>query len=401
MVRNKSRLVGILPAVIVLLAACGPAVTPAPKTAATGAALAVHEGSEWVLNSLRGERLLEGTRITLNFGKDGFDGVAGCNNYGGGYSIDDGGRFSPTEVFLTAIACSAPEGAMEQEKEYIQALGSARNYRQADGLLELADDGGETVLVFRGKEAFDTDPGALVGTSWRLVSVDGEGLSADAVFGLVFYSASIMDRQTGCRDYLATYQASGDNLNVLFEAMFDTACGSEGYEDLGQEGPFLDVTAPKADLRLVEGRLEVHGERGAVLVFEPQGDQVHLDLEGTTWSLLATIGPNPYVEEPEPWPMADGLLLGTTIDLALEGGTVQGSAGCNSYGGAFVHAGSSLSIDGLHATERACLDPAGIMEEEAHYLELLAAVSSYQIYGDRLWLETGDGQALFFWASGP
>jgi heat shock protein HslJ len=44
------------------------------------------------------------------------------------------------------------------------------------------------------------------------------------------------------------------------------------------------------------------------------------------------------------------------------------------------------------------LDPAGIMEQEAHYLDLLAAVIGYRIYGDRLWLETGDGQALVFFA---
>jgi heat shock protein HslJ len=40
------------------------------------------------------------------------------------------------------------------------------------------------------------------------------------------------------------------------------------------------------------------------------------------------------------------------------------------------------------------------MEQERHYLELLAAVTNYHIYGDRLWLDTGDGQALVFWRTG-
>ncbi len=48
----------------------------------------------------------------------------------------------------------------------------------------------------------------------------------------------------------------------------------------------------------------------------------------------------------------------------------------------------------------ACLDPAGVMEQEAHYLELLAAITRYRIYGDRLWLDAGDGQALVFFATG-
>jgi hypothetical protein len=48
----------------------------------------------------------------------------------------------------------------------------------------------------------------------------------------------------------------------------------------------------------------------------------------------------------------------------------------------------------------ACLEPEGLMEQEARYLELLAAVTSYQLFGERLWLEAADGQALVFFATG-
>ena len=41
--------------------------------------------------SLLGEGLLQDSRITLNLGAEGFDGVAGCNNYGGEYGAADGG----------------------------------------------------------------------------------------------------------------------------------------------------------------------------------------------------------------------------------------------------------------------------------------------------------------------
>jgi hypothetical protein len=49
----------------------------------------------------------------------------------------------------------------------------------------------------------------------------------------------------------------------------------------------------------------------------------------------------------------------------------------------------------------ACLEPEGLMDQEARYLELLAAVTGYQIFGERLWLEAADGQALVFYASAP
>ena len=354
-------------------------------------------GTEWLLTSLHGESLLEGSRITLNLGGEGFDGLAGCNNYGGEYEAADGGALRFGFFPVTAMDCPSPEGIMEQEQAYIDALTQARTYRLAGNRLEVQDAAGETVLAFARKEEFATDPSDLVGTVWRLVSLDGGRVGGGSAFTLAFYSETILGGHAGCRDYLAAYQAAGDNLNLLFEAMFDANCqvGTTGHE---LEGEFLGILAPKADLRLAEEQLEIHGERGGVLVFEPLPPEANLDLEGPAWSFLAFVGPNPYVEKPEPWPMPDGLLLGTTIDLILEGGTARGSAGCNSYGAAYSRDGSSLSLDSITVTEKACADPAGIMEQEAHYLELLAAVRSCRIYGDHLWLETGDGQALVFFA---
>jgi heat shock protein HslJ len=351
--------------------------------------------TEWRLTSLHGESLLEGSRITLNLGGEGFDGLAGCNNYGGEYEAADGGALRFGFFSVTAMACPSPEGVMEQEQAYIDALTEASTYRLAGHRLEIQDAAGGTILVFARKEEFATDPGDLVGTVWRLVSLDGERVGGGPAFTLAFYNDTILGGHAGCRDYLAAYQATGDNLNLLFEAMFDANC-QVGTTGLEQEGKFLDVMAPKADLRLAEEQLEVYGERGGVLVFEPLPEEANLDLEGPTWSLLAFVGPNPYVEEPEPWPMPDGLLLGTTIDLTLGGGTARGSAGCNSYGAAYSGDGSSLNFEAITATEMACLDPASIMEQEAHYLELLAAVTGHHIYGDHLWLETGDGRALAF-----
>jgi heat shock protein HslJ len=355
--------------------------------------------TEWLLTSLTGKSLLEGSRITLNLGKEGFEGYAGCNNYGGEYEAADEGILLTSEIFNTAMDCPSPEGIMEQETAYIQTLRSSATYRLTDGRLEITDGGGETILMFARKDEFATDPSALLGTVWRLVSIDGDSIIGGSTFGLAFYSESILGGHAGCRDYLATYQATGDDLNLLVEAMFDADCRVEDA-DLEQEAQFLSVIAPKADLRLSEGQLEIYGERGGVLVFEPLPEEATLDLEGPTWSLLAFVGPNPFAEEPEPWPVPSGLLLGTTIDLTFEGDAARGLAGCNNYGAPYSRAGSSLSFETITFTEMACLDPPGVMEQEAHYLELLAAVTSYQIYGDRLWLDTGDGQALVFFATG-
>jgi len=397
MSRHNNLLAAILLTALILLVACGQeADTPATATPKASIPL---EGSEWLLASLRGESLLEGSRITINLDGDRFEGLAGCNNYGGQYEVAEGGRLRISEIFVTAMACSSPEGIMEQETAYIQALGRSATFRLADGRLEMAGESGETILLFDRKAEFDTDTSTLLGTVWRLVSIDGESFSGGSTFTLAFYSQTILGGHAGCRDYLATYQVTGDNLKLRFEAMFDADCRVEDAA-LEQEAHFLGVMAPKSDLRLGVGQLEIHGERGGLLLFEPLPEEANLDLEGPTWSLLAFVGPNPYAEEPEPWPVPNGLLTGTTVDLTFAGDAARGSAGCNSYGAGYSRAGSSLSFESLVSTEMACRDPSGVMDQEAHYLGLLAAVTGYHIYGDRLWLDTGDGQALVFFATG-
>jgi heat shock protein HslJ len=357
------------------------------------------EDTEWLLTSLDGGGLVADSRITLNLGREGFEGVAGCNNYGGEYEAADRGALKFGFFSVTAMGCSTPEGIMEQEQAYVDALNEASTYRLEGSRLEIQDAAGETILVFARKDEFATNPSDLLGTVWRLLSIDGESFTGGSTFTLAFYSEYILGGHAGCRDYLATYQATGDDLNLLFEAMFDVDCRVEDAA-LEQEVQFLGVMAPKADLRLGEGQLEIYGERGGVLVFEPLSDGAVLELEGPTWSLLAFVGPNPYAEEPEPWPVPNGLLSGTTIDLTFESGAARGSAGCNNYGAAYSRAGSSMEFEAIASTEMACLDPAGVMEQETHYLDLLAAVTSNHIYGDRLWLDTGDGQALVFFATG-
>jgi heat shock protein HslJ len=115
-------------------------------------------GTQWVLVSLNGESLLEGTEITLNFEKEFLGGFMGCNGYGGGpdsgkyIATDDGTLTIPHQIAVTVQLCSTPEGIMEQEAAYIEALRSAASYRVVDDRLEIDNAAGETILVFARKE---------------------------------------------------------------------------------------------------------------------------------------------------------------------------------------------------------------------------------------------------------
>ena len=111
-----------------------------------------------MLTSLNGESLIKGTEINLHFEEAFLGGSMSCNGYGGGpdsgkyVATDDGTLTIPHPIAVTVQLCSTPEGVMEQEAAYIEALRSAASYRVVDDRLEIDNAAGETTLVFARKE---------------------------------------------------------------------------------------------------------------------------------------------------------------------------------------------------------------------------------------------------------
>ena len=97
------------------------------------------------------------------------------------------------------------------------------------------------------------------------------------------------------------------------------------------------------------------------------------ELEGTKWNLL-TIRKS--------IPIPDSI-----ITLELEDDEVRGTSGCNTYFGEYKSKGNKISFGVLAATEMACLNPKGIMEQEQEYLSFLSEIVAYSIEGDRLILK--------------
>jgi len=116
-------------------------------------------GTEWELVTLNGKELIEGTAITLNFTDEYLGGQMGCNGYGGTpdsgrYHAKSDGTFTLGSPFaVTVQLCTEPEGIMEQEAAYIEALMSANSarYQISDDLLEVKNETGETILIFQSK----------------------------------------------------------------------------------------------------------------------------------------------------------------------------------------------------------------------------------------------------------
>lgn len=87
-----------------------------------------------------------------------------------------------------------------------------------------------------------------------------------------------------------------------------------------------------------------------------------------------------------------------TAEFVSSEGTVEGSAGCNSYSGSYEVKDSQLSIPGpIAATEMYCMEPEGVMEQERQYLEILQAAKSYSVEDGELQINCG-GQVLVYTA---
>ena len=81
--------------------------------------------------------VIAGTEMTADFGSDGqLTGNAGCNTYNASYSTD-GDSIHIGPIASTRMFCGAPDGVMDQEAQYLAALGTASTYSVSGNKLEL------------------------------------------------------------------------------------------------------------------------------------------------------------------------------------------------------------------------------------------------------------------------
>jgi len=94
------------------------------------------------------------------------------------------------------------------------------------------------------------------------------------------------------------------------------------------------------------------------------------------------------------------LIEGKAVTLRFAEGSIEGSGGCNTYGGSYTVSGEGLNLSDLYWTEMACMEPGGIMAQEQAYFGVLNAAARYRVGGDRLELYDEAGiQVLMFIAA--
>ena len=104
-------------------------------------------------------------------------------------------------------------------------------------------------------------------------------------------------------------------------------------------------------------------------------------LAGTQW-ILSSMNGNPPLE-------------GSTVTLTFEQENFGGRSGCNTYGGDYSAAqDGKLTLGSAVMTEMACMEPAGVMEQETTFVNTLTQAASYQIDGDQLEVKNADGDTI-------
>lgn len=108
------------------------------------------KGTEWAMISLKGKPPIEGTRLTLEIGKDNLGGYFGCNGVGGGFEKMAGGKLELSKgdesLIGTSVGCGAERN--RQERAYWAALRDASTYRLRGDRLKLGYDAGEATLIY-------------------------------------------------------------------------------------------------------------------------------------------------------------------------------------------------------------------------------------------------------------
>lgn len=201
-----------------------------------------------------------GTTITMELDGDEIRGNAGCNSYGGAFSIE-GEAFETGGLALTEIGC--PPDVAKAEERFVEAIGAADAIARRGKTLTLT--GPDTELVFRLVPPIDPKP--LTGTVWVLDGLLQRDLASSTMSSakparLLLKDDGTFEGTTGCRSFTGTWSVSGDVVSVG-QMVFEGECKSAPEQDVHvasvigtgfraeREGDRLTLIAEKGDLGLV------------------------------------------------------------------------------------------------------------------------------------------------------
>ncbi len=193
---------------------------------------------------------------------------------------------------------------------------------------------------------------------------------------LEFLAGGGLAIKADCNQARGQYTIQGDDLTIRLGPTTLVACPPNSQAD-----EFLKELARVSAYRLTGDKLVFTLADDAGVMSFAAGNPIALS--GTSWQVMGVNNGRQAVVS---------LIIGTTITLNFGAdGRVGGSAGCNSYFGAYQTEGDQLRVGPLGSTRKMCVAPEGIMEQEAQFLAALQAGTTFRITGDRLNIRNAAG----------
>ena len=370
------------------------------------------EDFTWVLQTMYGEPVLDGTYVWLRLYGDDYEGVDGCNQYGGSNPngrpvVGDGGKFDLQSLSVNAMLCRQPDGVMDQADRYLGLLRRQGQSFRVDGdRLEVLDPDGEVGLIFVRQVPLAGEPVELAGTAWELVlgvSAGGDQRAANLVF--------LDDRHAvglgACRGYVASYWTSDGRLRFptrMATELGGSACSEEARRQEGQLGSGLS-RAVEYSVSDEEGtrRLRIRTSLDMTVTFEALDAQVG-SMSGEGWELMAILDTGQGDPDRSLAQRTDRLIPETVITARFHEKGVSGFGGCNFYNARLEPEGPIAREDGSFAkgtlslwfNPMSCNDPPGVTEQESHFMGLIPQFERYRVYGELLVVHTSEEVVLLF-----
>ncbi len=337
---------------------------------------------------------LAGTEISLLFAEDGtVSGAAGCNNYSGGYQVD-GNAITIGPLITTRMMCEEPQGVMDQEFAFTNALQQAATFEITGAELNLFNADGTRLVQavaapdVSGQVASEApvSEGTLIGPTWQWVGTaygnDTEQAVDSANYTIQFLPDGSLGFQADCNTGGGSYQVDGSSLAIQLGAMTMMACPPESLADkylmeLGQVASYviqdgmlyLNLAMDTGNMKFVQSASKTEGEAPSAGAEAPQpGGDVLVD---TSWQWLETVSAAETTAPTFP----DRYQL----DFQPEG-RVGLRADCNVGNGAYKTDGASLGIQVTALTRAAC--PKG--SKSQLFVDQLNQSASYVIEGENL-----------------
>jgi heat shock protein HslJ len=219
----------------------------------------------------------------------------------------------------------------------------------------------------------------LTGLSWQLNELNGNPVLPlpEAAVTANFDEEGRMSGLASCNNYSAPYEIDGDNITIGLAAVTAKICPDV---IMVQEGAYLEALEATTTFEVSDVRLALMDDGETVLA---QYGVVSQELAGSSWDVISYNTGTEAVRS---------VIIDTEMTAEFgDDGQLTGIAGCNNYFASYEADGENISISGVGMTEKFCVEPEGIMDQESQYLAALETADVYKIEAGRMEFRTSEG----------